>query len=122
MMKSISLFIMVSATLIFIQSCYYDNEEDLFPQVCDTIDVSFETQVLPIIEFNCHDCHGELTSVQRGIFRFVSYDDIKAKADSIVGAISWEKGILPMPDNLPKLDNCDISIIRSWVNAGAPDN
>jgi hypothetical protein len=123
MMKAISLIIIVFTTLILMNGCYYDSEEDLFPQdTCDTTNVSFNTQVLPIIQFNCLECHGEVTSTQHGTFRFVSYDDIKAKADSIVGAISWESPFLRMPDNRPKLDQCKIDMIRAWVNAGAEDN
>jgi hypothetical protein len=35
------------------------------------------------------------------------------------GAINHEDGYSPMPQNLPKLNDCDLKKIRTWIDEGA---
>lgn len=110
--------------MIVVSRCYYDSEEFLFPQIgaCDTTRVSFDTSIVPIVQSHCLLCHGEVTAGQNGTFKLVNYQNIKDHADRLVGSVSWETGYVQMPLGLPKLDNCQIEIIRIWVNAGALQN
>ena len=121
--KLIKAFIAI-AMIIFMQSCYYDVAEDLYPQVaaCDTTNVTYTNNVFPIINANCTSCHsGQAPS---GNIRLENYNDISAAANngSLLGVIRHEPGWSPMPKGGGKLNDCDIAEIETWVNQGAPNN
>ena len=110
--------------VIFMQSCYYDNVEDLYPQLpeCDTTNVTYSNNVWPIINSNCTGCHGG--NAPAGNIRLENYNDISSAANngSLLGTIRHENGWSPMPKGGGKLNNCDIVKIEIWVNQGTPDN
>ena len=110
--------------VIFMQSCYYDNVEDLYPQLpeCDTTNVTYSNNVWPIINSNCTGCHGG--NAPAGNIRLENYNDISSAANngSLLGTIRHENGWSPMPKGGGKLNNCDIAKIETWVNQGTPDN
>jgi hypothetical protein len=110
-----------------IVSCYYDSEEYLYPQInstCDTTNVKFSTTVKPILQSSCWSCHSNNNATSGGGFRLEDYADVKVSADngSLLGTISHKSQYNPMPLNGPSLDNCSISIIKLWIDAGAPNN
>jgi hypothetical protein len=114
--------------LTSVSSCYYDSEEYLYPQTsnqCDTTQVTYALSVVPIIQNNCLSCHSNSTAANYGSnIKLEDYPDIKVQADAgtLLGTISHENGFTPMPFNSSKLDDCKITTIRIWVNAGAPNN
>ena len=114
----------VIGIVIFMQSCYYDNVEDLYPQllVCDTTNVTYSNNVWPVINANCTSCHGG--GAPAGNIRLENYNDISSAANngSLLGTIRHENGWSPMPKGGGKLNNCDIAKIETWVNQGTPDN
>lgn len=117
--------IMILLTLTFlIQSCYYDNEEELYPQpaACDTTNVSYSNDVWPIISSNCTSCHSG--GAPQGNVSLENYDDIviAAKNGSLLGTIKHEDGWSPMPKGGGMLNDCDISKIEIWVDDGTPNN
>jgi len=117
-----AVFVIVIA--IFMQSCYYDNVEDLYPQLpeCDTTNVTYSNSVWPVINSNCTGCHGG--NAPAGNIRLENYNDISSAANngSLLGTIRHENGWSPMPKGGGKLNNCDITKIETWVNQGMPDN
>ena len=104
--------------------CYWENEEDLFQvDICDTTDVSFSNDVVPILTNNCFVCHSNASAASFGNgITLEDYDDIAAASRQIVGAINHEDGFAPMPRNQEKLDTCQIQIIEAWVNEGSLNN
>ncbi|MFO7934813.1 MAG: hypothetical protein R6U78_12120 [Bacteroidales bacterium] len=120
MKKIISITLFISS----LTGCYWDNEEDLFPvDLCDTVDVSFSGDVIPILTNNCLSCHSNASAASFGNgITLEDYEDIAAASSRIVGAINHEDGFSPMPRNQEKLDTCLIRIIETWVNDGVPNN
>ena len=120
MKKTLKLGIAMFA-LAFMQSCYYDNEEELYPDtpVCDTLNVTYSGDVAIIMQDNCNACHGS-SFPQSGIITD-NYNDLKEIADNgkLWGAVNHENGYSPMPQDRPKLNDCDLSKIRIWINNGA---
>jgi len=114
--------------LASVSSCFYDSEEYLYPKTsiqCDTTQVTYSQSVVPIIQNNCLSCHGNSTAAVFGSnIELEDYADIKVQFDAnrLIGAISHENGYTPMPMDAPKLDDCNITTIRIWVDAGAPNN
>jgi hypothetical protein len=121
MIKSIVLLLTLT---FFLQSCYYDNEEELYPVApeCDTTNVSYVNDVWPIISSNCTSCHSG--GAPQGNVSLENYDDIVIAADngSLLGTIKHEDGWSPMPKGGGQLNDCSIATIEKWVNDGTPDN
>ncbi|MCF8230703.1 MAG: hypothetical protein K9J27_00835 [Bacteroidales bacterium] len=104
--------------------CYYDNEEDLYPQSsqCDTTNVTYETKIAPIMENNCNSCHNQV-SANAGVFTD-NYQDLKTIAENgqLWGAVNHEPGYTPMPKDAEQLPDCDLKKIRIWIDNGTPRN
>lgn len=107
--------------LIAMQACYYDNEEELYPQqaACDTTNVGYAATISIIMENNCNTCHG--SDFPQANVITDNYTDLKVIADNgrLWGAVNHENGYSPMPNNLPKLSDCNLSKIRIWLDNGA---
>lgn len=111
------------ATVLFVfNSCYYENEEELYPGGCQTDDVTYSGAVLPIIQTNCYRCH-DAQNNQGGV-TLEGYDKLKFYVDNgrLLGAIRRETGFSPMPQDAAQLSDCSIQQIASWAADGAPDN
>ncbi|MDX1408521.1 MAG: hypothetical protein R3330_10320 [Saprospiraceae bacterium] len=102
--------------------CYYDVEEELYPNGCNTTDISYTQNIVPIIEANCLTCHDILS--QNGNVVLDGYENVKQYADSgeLLGTIRHEPGFSAMPQGTSKLPKCSIDRIQAWVDAGAPNN
>ena len=123
MKKWLSSLGLLLAVLFVAFSCSKENEQELgVGAVCDTNNMSYSADIIPILESICFSCHGNGLS-ENGI-NFDTYSGIKAVADNgkLVGAISHAAGFVAMPQSAPKLSDCNINKIKSWVNAGAANN
>lgn len=103
--------------------CYYDTEEELYPTLeCNTLDMSYEQDVLPILQNRCYQCHDQANN--QGNVTLEGYDNLILRVNSgrFLGAIKRESGFSPMPKNEPALPACEIAKIEQWVNDGAPNN
>ncbi|HKK80042.1 MAG TPA: c-type cytochrome domain-containing protein [Phaeodactylibacter sp.] len=90
---------------------------------CDTEEVSFAEQVQPVITTNCLGCHND-SAPSAGI-SLEGYENVKAVADNglLYGVISWSAGYTPMPFGASEpLPQCTVDQIKSWIDAGAPNN
>ncbi len=112
------------AAIALLSSCYYDNVEELYPQSpdCDTTNISYATDIFPVIDANCIACHSG--SAPSGNVSLSNYSEILAASQngSLLGTIKHEPGWSPMPKNGNKLDDCTISKLEVWVAVGSPDN
>lgn len=116
MPKIIYPFIIFFLVFILFSACTYNNEEDLYGDLtCDTSNVTYLTHIKPIVEQNCIQCHGNV--IQNEGFNFNNESDLKAAASSgrLSGAINHKSGFAPMPNGMPKLDDCKIQIMNKWI-------
>lgn len=100
----------------------YCDQED-----CDSVNVTFSETVFPIIQNSCFGCHSG-ADPGGGIY-LTNHSQIAAAAaivpgntGSLLGAITWTSGNIPMPQNGQQLSDCKIAQIRKWINDGMPDN
>lgn len=103
--------------------CYYDVEEDLYPTIeCSTADMSYQTDIFPIINNNCLGCHDAASNF--GGITLEGYDqlNIYVTNSQLLGVIKHESGFSPMPKNTAQLLECEIEKIEAWITDGAPNN
>jgi len=100
----------------------YCDQED-----CDSVNVTFSETVFPIIQNSCFGCHSG-ADPGGGIY-LTNHNQIAAAAavvpgntGSLLGAVTWTSGNIPMPQNGQQLSDCKIAQIRKWINDGMPDN
>lgn len=110
---------------LFFVSCKYDVEQELngIATPCDTTNVTYSITIRGIINnYGCLTCHSGPTPT--GSFKLETYENVKAKVDDgrLLGAINHWPGFIPMPQDRPKMSDCDISKVEAWVKAGAPNN
>ncbi|SHI65936.1 hypothetical protein SAMN02745146_1313 [Hymenobacter daecheongensis DSM 21074] len=107
-------------------SCAYDNAEELLernpPPVCEDVAVTYSGIISPLLDQHCRSCHNRQD--RQGNIDLDGHQAAKRYADNglLVGVTSHALGFEPMPKNAAKLSDCDLSRIRKWVAAGAPDN
>jgi cytochrome c5 len=116
-------FIIVTIFLFFVVSCYYDNEEALYPALnnsCDTTNVTFSATITPILNSYCTTCHSG--SPPSGGITLTSYATVQAQASSgmLMNALNG-KGVPIMPLS-GSLSACKIEQFKIWIRNGMLNN
>jgi len=109
--------------MVILSSCYYDVEEVLYPPTnCTTDNMSFTTDINPILSYNCFVCHSE--AANNGNVTLEGYSNVMIYVNSgqLMGAIKHQSGFTAMPQNSSPLSDCDISKIEQWIAQGALNN
>jgi hypothetical protein len=123
-MKRLIIPLIIAVTfLLFFISCYYDNEEALYPtisNVCDTANVTFSGTIIPVLNNNCYSCHSDANAAFGGGVHLQTIADVISNSSKIVPAIK-QTGLYPMPPGA-KLSNCSITQFDIWVKKGMPNN
>jgi hypothetical protein len=115
-------FAILSIFSLFFISCYYDNEEALYPTLsstCDTSNVTFSGIISPILANNCYSCHSDANAAFGGNIHLQSIADVITNSPRIVVSIK-QTGSKPMPPG-GKLNACAISQFDIWVRNGMPN-
>ena len=115
--------ITIVLTTLSYSSCQYDVEEELYPDMgCQSLDMSYMNDIIPILEGNCYVCHDAANNF--GNVTLDNYDGLFFYVDigKITGVINHNPGFPQMPQNAPKLLDCEIEKIESWIADGAPNN
>jgi Cytochrome C oxidase, cbb3-type, subunit III len=108
--------------IALLSSCTYNKEELLYNNTCDTSNVKFSVQVTNTIAANCISCHSG-ASASGGIM-LDDFSKVRAVAASgkLLGSITHSAGFRAMPDFSPKLPECRIAEIRTWIRNGMLNN
>lgn len=91
---------------------------------CDTVDMKYTEDVVPILQANCYSCHGTGSNSGSGGIVLEGYANLLPYATNgdLVGNITYAPGHNPMPENAPMLPSCEINTIIDWVKNGAQNN
>jgi len=119
--------LIIIALITLLAGCYYDNREELYPQVgsdCDTSNVTYSGTIYPILNSYCLGCHGSGYASFGGNIRLDNYNDIKTVADDgrLFGSVMRLPDFSPMPKNAAGLDVCKQDQIKVWIKLGAVNN
>lgn len=109
--------------MVVFSSCYYDVAETLYPAAtCSTTNMSYVTDINPILQQNCFSCHS--ASVNNGNVTLEGYNQLIPYVNNghLVGTIKHQSGFSPMPQNSSPLSDCEIAKIEQWVIQGAQNN
>src|ERR1035437_174499 len=109
--------------LLFFVSCYYDNEEALYPTInnaCDTTNVTYSGTIAPILNNSCNSCHSNANASFGGGIRLQAIADVITNSSRVVAAIK-QTGTYPMPPG-GKLNSCSITQFDIWIRNGMPNN
>jgi hypothetical protein len=119
-------FLITGLFSLFLVSCYYDNEEALYPVIyanCDTTIVTFSGTIVPILNKNCYTCHSNINSAANGNnIHLEDYSDVVANSARITPAIKHTGSASPMPKNGSKIPQCSITQWDIWVRNGMVNN
>ena len=107
-------------------SCYYDNEEALYPYLsssCDTTNVTFSGTIVSILSNSCYSCHSNNTAAANGKnIRLENHADVVVSSVAVAGAMKHIAPYFPMPKNGGKVKVCSITQFDVWVRNGMPNN
>ena len=87
---------------------------------CDTTQVSYARDILPIVQQYCYPCHGAGNTAFSDGVSLDSYDALKGWGGYLIGMVTHASGYEPMPYGKPKLDDCEIDKITAWVDQQYP--
>lgn len=123
--KLLNFSVIAILVLISLNSCYYDNKEELLQNVeqtaCDTTTaLTYDAQVGTILNNSCtlSGCHNTQTN-QSG-YDFSQYSTAKTAVDNDRLAAVLNSG--SMPKSPGTISNCDKQAVIKWINNGAPEN
>ena len=127
----ISFIIFSFSVCIGLTGCYYDTEEELYPDsgsiTCDTVSVSYANDIVPIVSAKCSTpgCHAGVNAAA-GI-PLETHAGVKGFLDTdkalFISSIIWDGNASNMPKgSSTKMSDCNINTIRAWINAGYPNN
>ena len=126
-MKRIIIFLgTITLALTMFVSCYYDNEEALYPSfntTCDTTNVTFSVTIVSVLNNNCYSCHSNATATSTGSnIPLENYADVVTMSARIIGSVKHIGSFSPMPKNGGKLKACSINQLDIWIRNGMLNN
>ena len=128
-MKKLIKIVITVCVLFLLQSCYYDTVYTVeAPPVDPEVDVLYKTEIQPIWDNNCVECHKGF--VAPDLRPENSYNDLLNNGWVIAGnsagsilyeSVAWSGSASKMPIEY-KLTETEIQLIQLWIDQGAENN
>lgn len=124
LLLSTILFILITA----LASCYYDKEELLYgtgaSALCTdtTGTISYAQKVAPLLQQYCYSCHTGSFPSGNVLMGTYAADKALGQNGKLYGTINYSAGFSPMPKGMPKMSNCQIAVIKKWIDSGMLNN
>lgn len=89
---------------------------------CDTLNMSFSNDIVPILNNKCVGCHNGPSG--SGGVDLSTYNGVLGVVQSgqLFGSINWDNAYSNMPKGGSQLPSCEINQIKAWIDAGALNN
>ena len=110
--------------LLLLTHCTYDNTVDSYGNTaaCDTAAVTFSQDIKALIAKNCEGCHNGMSANGGLVLSGHQNTAAAALSGSLIDRMTRSAGDpLLMPPS-GALSDCDISKLKAWIGAGAPNN
>ena len=91
---------------------------------CDTTSVKYAADIVPILQNNCYECHGNGSSSGSGGILLEGYSNLApwAAKGYLAGCVTHAPGYIGMPYLQPMLPDCEVNKIVAWVHQGILNN
>jgi len=115
-------FVLAVLPLTISRSCVNNNEEELYGiKPCDNENVTWVSAIREIMQKNCVMCHGPDVA-----FRGVRHDTYESEMivvndGRLRGVVNHLPGYSKMPKDRGKLPECELKLINTWLDNGAPE-
>ena len=125
MKKIIIPFIFALGLMVFMSSCYYDNQDELYNLNvnntnvnCDTTNMTYTGNIQQIFSDNCIGCHGSSYASTGGGVNLQTNTDIQSAIsnNSLINSISGSSPLMPKGGG--QLSSCQVNQIKAWKNQG----
>lgn len=104
-------------------SCTFNSEEELYGiGECDTTVITWEQPIGDILFQNCVPCHNEELQYNGVRHDTYEFELIVVNDGRLNGVVNHLPGYPQMPYQLPKLPECELLLINTWLERGAPEN
>lgn len=89
---------------------------------CDSTTITYSAAVAPMINTNCKGCHNP-AFLSAGL-DLTTYTNVRSIAlnGKLMGSINHSTGFPAMPKGAAKLNDCKITQVRKWIEAGSLNN
>ncbi len=126
-MKTILSILAVAICAVSLTSCYYDKEELLYGSgntpCTDTAGVvSYAQKVVPMFQQYCYSCHAGNFPSGNIVMGTYATDKAIGQNGKLYGSINHTSGFSAMPQGMPKMSNCQIAVVKKWIDTGMPNN
>lgn len=114
--------------LVSFSACYYDHEEVLYgassnqPCTDTTGTISYAQKVVPVLQASCYTCHTGSFPSGNQLMGTYTADKTMAQSGKLYGTITHAAGYSPMPKGGAKLSNCQIALVKKWIDQGMLNN
>lgn len=121
-------YIFIVTVLVGLSACYYDHEDILYgassnqPCTDTTGTISYAQKVVPILQASCYSCHSGSFPSGNQLMGTYAADKAMAQSGKLHGTISYAAGYSPMPKGAAKLSNCQIALVKKWIDQGMLNN
>ena len=113
------------ASLFYIAACTNNKYADIVPtnnnnnSGCETTNMSYATDIAPIIQNNCNSCHSAGAAPGQGTVALDTYNDLKNNINETLERVNLQpsEGRF-MPRSGSSIGSCDIDKIRAWKDQG----
>lgn len=127
MKNKITISILTVAVIMAFSSCYYDKEDLLYNgagAVCTDSagTVSYAQKVVPLLQQYCYSCHTGSFPSGNALMGTYAADKAMALNGKLYGTIAHSSGFSPMPKGMSKMTNCQIAVIKKWIDSGTLNN
>jgi hypothetical protein len=121
------------SALSLLSACSYTNGYEA-PAPCNLPQtVTYQLDVLPILKEDCFRCHSadKYQISSSGTLNMEKFSELQAYTmpasghngiSALLGNIRHDPGFVNMPSDGGKLDDCEIAVIKAWIDQGAPQN
>lgn len=89
---------------------------------CDSTSYAYSAAIRPLVSNKCTGCHSG--PAPQGGIDLSAYTSLKTQVDNgkLWGAINHLPGYVAMPQNGSMLSDCELTQVKRWIDAGAPNN
>ena len=120
MKKNLSI---LSLILLILLSCTHTSEEDLIEQTIPVTNITYSTDIKPIIDNNCIMCHNN-PPVNGAPMSLLTYSAVKEAVENrnLINRVSSNDLGFLMPLGGPRLPQNLIDLITQWESDGLLEN